>query len=60
MKNKPHSYVDFFFPFFPTFTLSANQDDGRLSLRNHLNRSGLKSVDPSNLSELNEIHHSSG
>lgn len=47
-----------------TFQPAANQDDSRLSLCNHLSRSASfnrgTTVDPSNLSELNEIHHRSG
>lgn len=50
--------------FILTFQRGANQDDCRLSFCNHLSRSGFlnrgTSVDPSNLSELNEIHHRSG
>lgn len=44
-----------------TFLPGANQDDTRLSLCNHGGRSAMRrSVDPSNLSELDEIHHRSG
>lgn len=64
--EEKQTWVSFKWKFFfiLTFPLGANQDDSRLSFCNHLTGAELfnggRSVDPSNLSELNEIHHRSG